>query len=68
MKLIFWLLTNVEGFQIDATGLDFCGSGHQIFLQCDRHDHENVKGMVMEMIKHSESTQSNKFFMFLQYF
>ena len=29
--------------------------------------HENVKDMVMGMIKHSQSTQSNKFAMSLQY-
>ena len=40
----------------------------QSFLQWDRHDHENVKGMVMGMIKLSQSTQSNKFAMSLQYF
>ena len=40
----------------------------QSFLQWDRHDHENVKGMVMGMMKHSQSTQSNKFAMSLQYF
>ena len=40
--------------------------GHQRFLQDDRHNDENVKGIVMGMIKHSQSTQSNKF-MSLQY-
>ena len=34
----------------------------------DRHYHENVKGMMMGMIKHSQSTQSKKFAMFLQCF
>ena len=33
--------------------------GHQSFLQGHRHDHENVKSMVMGMIKPSQSTQSN---------
>ena len=41
--------------------------GHQSFLQCDRHDYENVKGIVMGIIKHSQSNQSNKFAMSLQY-
>ena len=36
--------------------IDF-NTGHQSFLQGDRYDHENVKGMVMGMIKHSQSTQ-----------
>ena len=40
---------------------------HQSFLQGYRHDHENVRVMVMGMIKHSQSTQSNKFAMSLQY-
>ena len=40
--------------------------GINIF-KCDRYDHENVKDMVMGMIKHSQSTQSNKFAMSLQY-
>ena len=38
-----------------------------MFLQGDRHDHENVKDMVMGMIKHSQSTQSNTFAISLQY-
>ena len=41
--------------------------GHKSFLQCDRHDHENVKRMVMGMIKYSQSAQSNKFAVSLQY-
>ena len=40
---------------------------HQSFLQGDGHDHENVKGMVRGMIKYSQSTQSNKLAMPLQY-
>ena len=38
-----------------------------MFLQGDRHDHENVKNMVMGMIKHSQSTQSNTFAISSQY-
>ena len=40
---------------------------YQSFLQGYRHDHENVKTMVMGMIKHSQSTQSNKIAMSLPY-
>ena len=38
----------------------------QSFLQGDRHDQENVEQMVMGMMKHSQSTPSNKFAMSLQ--
>ena len=31
-------------------------SWHQSFLQCGRHDNEDVKDMVMGMIKHCQST------------
>ena len=41
--------------------------GHQGFVQGDTHDHENVKGMVIGIIMHSQITQSNKFAMSLQY-
>ena len=34
----------------------------------DRHYHENVKGMMLGMIKHSQSTQSKIFAMFLRCF
>ena len=44
-----------------------CNTWHQSFLQGYRHDHENVKGMMMGMIKHFQSTQINKFAMSLQY-
>ena len=52
MKLIFCLLTNVEDF---------------FKLILPFYDHESVKDMVMGMIKHSQSTQSNKFAMSLKY-
>ena len=34
--------------------VDFSTLGIKHFLQGDRHNHENVKGMVMGMIKHSK--------------
>ena len=39
---------------------------HQSFLQGDWY-HENMKGMVMGMIKHPQSTQSDKSAISLQY-
>ena len=62
MKLTFWMQITSK-FPTKR----FEHLGHQSFLQGDRHDHENVKGMVRGMIKHSQSTQSNKFAMPLQY-
>ena len=62
MKLTFLMQINIK-----FPNSWFQHFGHQSFLQCDRHDHENVKDMVMGMIKHSQSTQSNKFAMSLQY-
>ena len=47
-------------------GALFCLLIKKLILQCYRHDHENVKDMVMRMIKHSQSTRSNKFAMSLQ--
>ena len=41
---------------------------NQSFLQGDKYDHENMKAMMMGIIKHSQSTQSNKFAISLQYF
>ena len=39
---------------------------NQSFLQGDKYDHENMKAMMMGIIKHSQSTQSNKFAISLQ--
>ena len=62
MKLTFWMQINIKvSYKLIST------LWHQSFLQDDWHDHENVKGMVMGMIKHSQSTQSNMFAMSLQY-
>ena len=46
MKLTFLMQINIKvsGFQY---------FGHQSFLQFDKHGYENVKDMVMGMIKHS---------------
>ena len=62
MKLTFWMQITSK-FPTKR----FEHLRHQSFLQGDRHDHENVKDMVRGMIKHSQSTQSNKFAMPLQY-
>ena len=62
MKLTFLMQINIK-----VSNSWFQQPGHQSFLQCDRHDHEIVKDMVVVMIKHFQSTQSNKFAMSLQY-
>ena len=64
MKLTLWMQINITSRFCTCWSQDF---GHQSFLQVDRHDHENVKGMVMGTIKHYQSTQSNNFVMSLQY-
>ena len=61
-KLTFWRQINIRVSYILISTI-----GHQVFPQGDRHNHENVKGTVMGMIKHSQSTQSNMFAMPLQY-
>ena len=60
MKLTFLMQINIK---VSNSWFQHCG--HQSCLQFDRHDH--VKDMVMGMFKHSQSTQSNKFAMSLQY-
>ena len=62
MKLTFLMQINIK-----FPNSWFQHFGHQSFLQCDRHDHENVKDKVMGMIKHSQSTQSYKFALSFQY-
>ena len=58
MKLTFWM-------QMSKFPTNWCQHlRHQSFLQGDRHDHENMKGMLMSMTKHS---QSNEFAISLQY-
>ena len=59
-------LYNIPKKVRDEVGF-FDADKHQSFHQCDRNDHENVKDMVMGMIKHSQCPQSNKFAMSLQY-
>ena len=67
LKKLEMKLTFLVQISIKFPNSWFQDFGHQNFLQCDGHDHENVKDMVMGMIKHSQSTQSNKFAMSLQY-